>query len=370
MSGQTEPPIVSIHHVSPSGEVELVAANVPYSSLLWTRRLSAPGEFELALACPCPVEWPGRYLVTASGCDECGVVEKVEGEWGQAPSVSLSGRFAECLWSRYSLGPGGETARGASWRQAVTAALSSWHMGDLPPLALDDGTEAPSGSSYSLSGEAGDPASEVVYGCTAANGSRPLVGYDRDEDPGSLSVRLVDGLDRTRAQSDRPWCVFAVDLASADSVTYSGDYSPSCSVVLAHAERDHGDEGEVSVTRSVPVPGFDAGTQWQARAYEDVSSLVDPEADPTEPDVDRAGGLRSYDHMPALAVDCSVTGAGYREWWDLGDLVEVEVPDLGLVSAERVEEVREAYDERGCRLEATLGTKSISRVRRALMGRR
>lgn len=363
-------PIVSIHRVSPSGSVELAAANVPYSSLLWTRRLSSPGQFELSLACPCPVEWPGRYLVTADGRDECGVVEKVVGEWDKGASVTLSGRFAECLWARYALGPGGEAARGATWRQAVTAALSSWHMGDVPPLSMGEGTEAATGSSYALSGAAGDIASEVIYGCTAANGSRPLVGYDRDADADHLSVRLVDGLDRTRSQSDRPWCVLAVELASADSVSYSGDYSPSCSEVVAHAERDRGNDGAVSVTRTVGVPGFDAAAQWEARAYEDVTSLVDPDADPTAGSVDAAGALRAYDHMPALAVDCSVTEAGYRDWWDLGDLVEVEVPELGLVSSERIEEVRESYDENGFRLEATVGTRSISRERRALMGRR
>lgn len=363
-------PIVSLHRVSPSGSVELVAANVPYSSLLWTRRLSSPGEYELSLACPCPVEWPGRYLVTVDGHDECGVVEKVVGDWVGGARVTLSGRFAECLWARYALGAGGEVARGASWRQAVTSALSSWHMSDIPPLSMGEGTEAATGSSYVLSGAAGDLASDVIYGCTAANGFRPLVGYDRDSDVDRLSVRLADGLDRTRSQSDRPWCVFSVELASADAVSYSGDYSPSCSSVVAHAERDRGDEGVVSVTRAVSVPGFDAASQWQARAYEDVTSLVDPDADPTADSVERAGALRAYDHMPALSVDCSVTEAGYRDWWDLGDLVEVEVPELDLVSSARVEEVREAHDEKGFRLEATVGTKSISRARRATMGRR
>lgn len=363
-------PIVSIHRVTQGGEVELVAANVPYSSLLWTRRLTQPGEFSLALACPAPVEWPGRYLVTATGMDECGVVEKCDGSWdGSGSGATLSGRFAECLWSRYRLGPGGETVRGASWRQAVTAALSSWHMGDLPPLALGEGTQGPSGSSYALSGGAGDAASEVIYSCTEANGSRPVVGYDRDADLDRLSVRLVDGLDRTRAQSDRPWCVFALTLGSADAVSYSGDYSTACSEVVAHAERDVDGE-EVSVTQTVAVPGFDPSAQWEARAYEDVTSLVDVDAEPSAELVRQGGSLRAYDHMPALAVDCAVSEAGYREWWDLGDLVEVEVEELSLTASERIEEVRETYDERGFRLEATVGTKQISKIKRAIMGRR
>ena len=363
-------PIVSIHRVSPEGEVELVAANVPYSSLLWTRRLTQPGEFSLALACPVPVEWPGRYLVTAAGMDECGVVEKCDGSWdGSGTMATLSGRFAECLWSRYQLGPGGQTVRGANWRQAVTAALSTWHMGDLPPLSMGAGTAPATGSSYALSGGEGDPASDVIYSCADANGSRPVVGYDRDADPTHLSVRLVDGLDRTRSQSERPWCVFSLQLASADSVAYSGDYSCACSEVMAHAERDVGQQA-VSVTQTVGVPGFDASTQWAARAYEDVGSLIDQDVAPTAALVQQGGRLRTYDHQPALSVDCTVTEAGYREWWDLGDLVEVEVDELSLTASERIEEVRETYDERGFRLEATVGTKQISKIKRAIMGRR
>lgn len=362
-------PIASLHRVSPEGSIELVAANVPYSSLLWTRRLTKPGEFDISLDCPMPVPWPGRYLLTVEGEDEVGVVEKCSGTWdGSGSSVSLSGGFAEALWSRYELGPGGETARGAGWRQAVTAALGSWHMPDVPPLAMGAGTEEPAGSSYALSGGEGDTASETIYSCCEANGSRPVIGYDRAADPSSLSVRLVDGLDRTRSQSARPWCVLSLQLGTADQVEYSGDYSVGCSEVVARADSGYGDEA-VTVDRTVSVPGFDPDVQWAGRAFEDVSSLVGHGEAPTAQSVDRGALLRAYDHMPSLAVDCAVSGEGYRETWDLGDLVEAEVTELGLVARERVEEVRETYDERGFRLEVTVGTKQIDRNER-IVGRR
>ena len=273
--------MASLHHVSASGAVELVAANVPYTSLLWTRRLSEPGEFSLKLACDSPVAWPGRYLVTVDGRDEVGIVEKVEGTWdGSDSNAEFSGRFGECLWDRYQLAAGGQTARGANWRQAVTAALRSWHMPDLPPLALGSGTQSSTGSSYRLSGEAGDTASEVIYDCTYANDARPLVGYDRGADRERLSVRIIDGVDRTRDQKANPWCVFSLQMGSAVDVGYSGDYSTSCSVVMAHAEKQNG-EDEIVVDRTVKVPGFDNSVQWQARAYEDVASLIDRDEDPT-----------------------------------------------------------------------------------------
>lgn len=368
----TERAILSIHHVTPGGVISLVAANVPFSTLQWNRRLSSCGDFAVELACDMPVEYPGRYLVTVSGRDEVGVVEKAEGEDGSdGKPPSLSGRFAECLWDRDHFTHAGATARGASWRQAVTSALSAWHMGDVPPLAMGEGTEAATGSSYALSGGAGDSAMETIYGCTVANGSRPVVGYDRDSDPTHLSVRLVDGLDRTRSQRDRPWCVFATALGSATAVSYSGDYSTMCSVVDAYAE--HGqDEDLVSVERTVAVPGFNPETMWEQRAYEDVGSLIGQDVVPTAALVDSAGGLRAYDHLAALAMDATVVGGGYRDWWDLGDLVEVESAWSRSVSTSRIEEVHEVVKPDALlSVEVTVGNRQISRDRRMLiMGRR
>lgn len=369
MTGQA---IVSIHRVSASGAISLVAANVPFTTLQWNRRLSSCGDFAVELACRMPVEWPGRYLVTVSDRDEVGIVEKVEGEDGSdGTPPSLSGRFAECLWDRYRFEHAGATARGANWRQAVTAALSSWHMDDVPPLAMREGTEASTGSSYALSGGAGDSAMETIYGCTAANGSRPVIGYDRDSDPTHLSVRLVDGLDRTRSQRERPWCVFATALGSATAVGYSGDYSTMCSVVDAYAE--HGqDEDLVAVERTVAVPGFDPETMWEQRAYEDVGSLIGQDVVPTAALVDSAGGLRAYDHLAALAMDATVVGGGYRQWWDLGDLVEVESDGARSISTARVEEVHEVVKPDALlSVEVTVGNKQITRdARMLIIGRR
>lgn len=359
-------PVLSIHRVSAGGVVSLVAANVPYYSLRWERSMSACGTFEVTLDCPMPAPWPGRYLVTASGLREVGVVEKVDAtEAGTASSPVLSGRFAESFWDRYRLGVGGESARGANWRQAVTAAASAWHMGDVPPLSMGPGTEAATGSSYAISGDDGDSAMDLVYSCSSANGAYPLLSYDRDADPDHLTLSIVDGLDRTRAQSERPIAVFSVALGSAAEVSYSGDYSVACSEVVAHAERDDGD-ATVAVTRTLAVPGFDASTQWAARAYEDVSSLVGNDVSPTDALVDAAGALRTYDHMPDLAIDATSAESGYGEWWDLADLCEVEVPSLGLVASERVESVTITAEPSGVTVVPTFGTKQISRLARAM----
>lgn len=365
----TDQPIVSIHSVSPSGEVSLVSANVPFANLQWTRRFSSCGEFELQLSCPCPVPLPGRYLITRSDRDEVGVYEKDDSsEESGGDSCTLYGRFAECLWDRYKLGAGGESVRGANWRQAATAAMSSWHMGDLPAMSMGDGTASATGSSYVLSGDAGESAMDLIYSCASGNGARPALSYSRGS--GGLTAQLVSGLDRTRGQSANPVCIFSLSLASALSVSRSGDYSVACSVVVAHAERDKGDDGTVSVTRQISVPGFDPETMWQQRAYEDVSSLIGSDVDPTAALVDTAGGLRAYDHLAELSMDCSTINEGYRSWWDLGDTVEVEMPSIGLVSTSRIEEVREVYKPDGVTVEATVGNRTISRIARALMGRR
>lgn len=363
-------PTLYVHHVSRDGGVSLVAANVPYSNLQWSRSASTCGSFEAQLACPLPFGWPGRYLVTVDGRDEVGVVEKVEATEDGSTPVTVSGRFAECLWDRYRMGVP-TSVSGATWRQALTAAMLSWHMGDLPPIDLGEGCEGPSGSSYAISGEGATSAMDLIYETARLNDSRPLLAYDWGGSPGRMTAMIVAGRDLTRAQSELPWVVFSLSLGTALRTGYSGDYSTACSVVLASASDSSGDEG-ATIVETVAVGSFDADSMWEQRAYEDVGSLIDTSdgSSPTPGQVREAGRLRTYDHEAALSVDCSVAAAGYRDGWDLGDTCEVEVPSIGVVAVERIEGVREVHKPEGSTVEVTLGTKQISRVARALIGRR
>lgn len=365
----TRETIISIHRVDARGAISLVAANVPYENLQWTRRFSTCGEFSVQIVGAMPVEWPGRYLLTSSEHDEVGVVEKVESAEGSAPSCSLSGRFAESLWARRVFGHGGASVAGADWRQAVTAALGSWHMPDIPKVVLGHGTKPPAGASYALTAAAGDSAMERIYECAAANGSFPLVTYDRSLGDGALHASIVTGVDRTRSQSDRPVCLFSVQMANVSSGQYVGDFSCACSEVLAYAE-DGGGDSPVAVSRTVPVPGFDAAAQWAQTCFEDVSSLLEDGQAPTAALVDSLGGLRAYDHLADQSADVDVMGRGYREHWDLGDMVEVELPSAGLSSVSRIEEVREVRKVSGVTIEASIGNKVLSRLRRAMIARR
>lgn len=362
-------PVLNIHSVTPWGAVSLLMANIPYTNLQWNRSRSAPGRFSVQLSCPMPVEWPGRYLVTVDGFVEVGIIEKVESADDGSTTPTLSGRFAECMWSRYRLGAGGQQVSGANWRQAVTAAMSAWHMDDMPPLDMDSGTEQPTGGSYVVSGDAGNSASELIYSVCNDNSAHPLVTYDRDGNPGRLIVRIVDELDRTSGQTDRPPKIFSLAMGSALSVSYSGDYSTACSEIVAHLEKTV-DQVEYDITQNVAVSSFDPETCWKQRAYEDVSSLVADDVVPTASSVQEAGRLRTYDHDAALEVDSSVTASGYLDDWDLGDLCEAEVASLSLTAQERVEEVNVTIKPEGMTVEPVLGTKYLSRISRAMINRR
>lgn len=354
--------VISIWAVSTGGAASLLVANVPFSNLQWTRRLSTCGEFAAQLVGALPAPWPGRYLLTRSDRPEVGVIEKVEASEGPTGiSCSASGRFAECLLDRRAFGPGGGSVTGASWRQAVTSAFAEWPMSDAPAIEAGAGTEARSGSSYALRADEGGTAMEAVYAVTAAQGAYPVLSIDWEA--GALSLSIVDGLDRTRAQSDRPAQVFSLEMATAASTSYCGDYSVARSSVIAHASAAA--EGSVPVVREVDVPGFDPTTMWESTAAEDVSSLCSDE--PTAGEVDAGGALRAYDHMAAVEIEMEEMGSGYGSRWDLADTCEVDVPAAGVSGTARIEEVREVVKESGATLEVSLGTKRISRVSRAMM---
>lgn len=360
--------IISIHHVTQAGKIELVSANVPFSNLQWTRRCASVGEFSVALIGRFPAPWPGRYLLTRDDAREVGVVEKVEaGESAKGEASQITGRFLESIWSRYEFGKAGEDAVGANWRQSVTTGMVGWHLSDVPPLVLGKGTELATGNSDRTHGKEGATAEDAIYSRLQANGAYPLVTYDRDADRDHLVIEILTGEDRTRSQRKNPLQLFSLMMGNVSGANYSGDYSAAASTILAYAEKGSGEE-TVRRSLSYAVPSFDPATQWLATAYEDVSQLVGDAA--TVEQVRSAAALRAYDHLPSIAIDGTVSGVGYKTDWDLGDLCEVEMPSIGLTAAERVQEVREVAKAGGVTVEATLGTKSISRLARAMMGRR
>lgn len=189
--------VISIYGVSPSGVVSLLAANIPFENLQWDRSLSACGSFTAQLNGGMPLPWPGRYLLARSDRPEVGLIEKVDAaDTSQGASCTLYGRFAECLLGMRGFGPGGGAVQGANWRQAVTRAFAEWPMPDAPAIAMGDGTQGKTGSSYTLRADEGGTALEAVYAVTAAAGAYPLLSLDPAA--GGPSPSIVDGLDRTR----------------------------------------------------------------------------------------------------------------------------------------------------------------------------
>lgn len=362
--------IVSVFKVDTSGNISLAVANLPYSSLQWTRKMSTCGEFAITIiGSELPFIWPGRYFVTVDSEPEIAIVEKVDYTGSSKPSIAISGRFGLSLWDNWEAGGSGATVSGANWRQACTQALSNWHMSDIPKLTLGSGTVGKNGSSYALSIGSGDSGMDGLLDVTSSNGAWTCIGYDRANDAEHIVARLVSGLDRTRSQSTSPIQVFSLAFGNASEVSYTGDYSVAATEVLAYAEKEQ-DSAKTTISRTIAVPGRDLSTQWLRRAFEDVSSLIDNDTTPTNALVDAAGALRCYDHMAELVIDATVFGTGYQTNWDLADLCEVEIPALGLAAQERVEEIRIVDEGNGVSVEATLGTKQISRMVRAMMGRR
>ncbi len=354
--------VISVYHVAKDGSISLNLANIPFSNLQWNRSLSTCGDFAVELIGNVPFSWPGRYLLVRSDRPEVGLIEKVKYSDDDAGrSASISGRFAECLLDRRKFGPSGGSVTGANWRQAATKAFQDWPMPDAPDIALGEGTATTTGSSYAIRCDERSTAMEALYAVMSAQGAYPTLALDWEN--GRLVLSITDGLDRTRNQNVRPVMVFSLEMATASSTAYSGDYSVACSTVLAYAGGTQ--EGSQVVTANVSVPGFDADTMWQAVAVEDVSSLCSDT--PTTTEAIAGGNLRSYDHTPSLSIDVGVLGSGYGDIWDLADTCEVDVPEAGVSCSARIEEVREVIKKEGTTLEVSLGSKVISKISRAMM---
>lgn len=70
--------------------------------------------------------------------------------------------------------------------------------------------------------------------------------------------------------------------------------------------------------------------------------------------------------VAADAVDCEVLGDvqfRYRRDWDVGDIVSVQSPELGVDVDKRITEVQEVYEQEGRRLAVTFGNSLPTRIR-------
>ncbi|MHB1155058.1 MAG: siphovirus ReqiPepy6 Gp37-like family protein [Eubacteriales bacterium] len=177
---------------------------------------------------------------------------------------------------------------------------------------------------------------EISYTC--------IYDYLNDD----IKFKLYKGLDRTQAQNINTWAVFSADYENLIGSEYKRDNTDFKNYAYIVAENDD-IYGRVSVEIDNIVPG-----DIRRELFVNASSIKSK---------DDAGNTMSYQefvsalttygqtellkHSLVETVEGEIDGAGnlkYRRDYDIGDLCDIVIAELGLVWSARITEIDEVYE--------------------------
>ncbi|MHB1151367.1 MAG: siphovirus ReqiPepy6 Gp37-like family protein [Eubacteriales bacterium] len=323
---------------------EAVSAPIDdYSSCVFTPSYYSAGSFFIVLG-----RDKHRYVKNASYIynSETGVVGTIE-TISYKDVLTVSGKLLEAILDSRVINDvinfSGEieaVSRALVTKYALTAPriISKLSLGDITGFTSVVDIQPKLGDTLSLALRSILTPYEMSYACT--------YDYFNDE----IKFKLYKGLDRTQAQNINTWAIFSADYENLIGSEYKRDITDFKNYVYIIAENDR-TYGRVSVEINNITPGDirrellvnassikskdDAGNTLSYQAF--ISALT------------AYGQTELKKHSLVETVEGEVNGAGnlkYRRDYDIGDLCDIVIAELGLVWSARITEIDEVY-ERG-----------------------
>lgn len=182
----------------------------------------------------------------------------------------------------------------------------------------------------------------------------------------SYTLDIIEGVDRTEGQSVNSRVVMSLEFESVSNIHYSIDNASCKNVAYAGGAGEDYNRTVIAVTNEDSMP---TGYQ-RLETFVDCGTLEIAETD-TALSLSEEGKhkLQEYKKVESLTAEISPSSPFvYRKHYDLGDLVTVYAPEIGLAQDMRVSEAEESYEPSGMHLNITYGTAQphIGRAIRSL----
>lgn len=364
---------------------DLITAAVPYANLQWTRRYFAPGQFSMQVALK---DYDPRWQwVMLQGRSEVGYIEKVRMSGRDSVMVTVSGYMAEnllnfiCVYPRY-------TKRWPSAARAASDLMDTVYRNgvvrpdyDIPnrpdiingsggevlrndtPADLDFVDDKLGNKLYSMLGTRGASYKVEAVDYSATGFSDPTKRY-------ILSFRLWEGLDRTASQSENPQATFSGGFGNIASKDVNIDSSAMRNYAIVPVDAD--DTGKERTTYRIDLMKqgdyrrdivFDyRGEHPDAASGETAQQFEDRI---TQEVMEKMVG---YETIVELDVT-QVSDRGYMVDYDLGDICNVILEDIGVTMEARIVEVAEVFKAEGHSITLGFGNKRYTNIERAVMMR-
>lgn len=330
-----------------TAELDFVGIIENETSFIWTRRYSAPGEFELY----CPVTEYNRSLlqmgnlVTYRGANEAGVIEYLIMEQSNLKNqITAKGRFLSGYMDR-RIYRGTYTAEDKKTELVMRELLQK--VTAIPLVQLGDRLGNTETVTFQMSYK-----NLLEYEKRLSRSSNIGFRFIPDFEAKTITFDLYEGLDRSESQSDR------------NRVTFSEDYNN-----ISEAKHTLNDQTYYNVcyvgasdNTIIVVAGDNTLTGLERREMYVDGASVNKDDFGSDSAYRKAlkeyGGQTLGGYAMADSFECTTLANGnfvYRKDYDLGDVVTVKKKNWNLTKDMRITEIRETYEYGAMTVEPTFG---------------
>lgn len=331
-------------------------AYLAYFNLQWTREYYTVGQFSVQIAAG-TYSPEMAYLYTPDRA-ETGIIQKVElTETIKGRFIQLSGYFLEALLNDKVVYP---TYYATGSIPASVIAMLRKYKDDIPRLTVADAPSAVDEPDTAWQ-ETGGLLADVAY--TKLQTVQYSLRCRYDYQANTITAEVWQGKNRTQDQTENPFVTFSDGFGNLAEVDASLDRSNYRNYAIVCGQ----DQAE---NRKVAYADLSGGGYKRILYVDARSERWDPD-EQTEAEymasLQQIGFDKLLDYIVVTNVDIQAAAAGftYLQDWDLGDLVDVIVTDIGLAMQARIVTVREVFKEGNHTIEIELGDKKLTQLQKA-----
>lgn len=346
---------------------KVIEYDMPYSNLVWNRRYYDFGEFQMQIdpALYDPASWA---FVTTPDSDEIGLIQKVEYTSENGGRLILSGLFAESVLDNAIVYLIGQTMYCDSTPDLCERLFNVYYsnatVAQQFPLDVLDTTISGGESGFVLI-EHGDGLGSKIQNMLNNVNASYSVKANASNTKGVFHIWR--GIDRSASQSARQQVVFNSEYGDIYDVSIVRDVSAVKNRAIVEYEALGGDTlTQLFVDSTDPLIPANAGFYKETYVKSDFTDS-DATAAQIQNAARQAGMSALYDAKPVIDVDATVfDSSGLRRDYDLGDVVTLQIPEIGIAYDTRIVETTEIFNSDGKTVELGFGNKRISLMERAI----
>lgn len=330
-----------------------------YFNLQWNREYYEIGQFSVQIAAAA-YSPQMAYLYTPDR-PETGIIQQVElTETVKGRFVQLSGYFLEAILNDKVVYPT-YYATGSIPQSVVT--MLRKYKDDIPLLTVSDAPDVDVQSGNTAWQETGGQLASVAYTKLQTVQCSLRCRYNYQEN--IITAEVWQGKNRTQDQTENPFVTFSDGFGNLAEVDASRDISNYRNYAIVCGQ----DQAE---NRKVAYADLSGGGYKRILYIDAKSERWDPE-EQTEAEylagLQQLGFDKLLDYATIVNVDIQAAASGfvYLQDWDLGDLVDSVVADIGLAVQARIITVREIFKEGNHTVEIELGDKKLTQLKKARM---